>query len=116
MIDPKIKIERAESALYEALCTALGTLNDEELNALTLLEVKLASGKKDAHLYIDGAAVPAADRPRMLAKLKRASSHLARFVTASEGWYKSPLLHFVFDDREGEAARMDELFKKINTK
>jgi ribosome-binding factor A len=116
LIDPRIKLERAQSALYERLTEALAALNDDELNALVLLEVKLAKGKKDAHLFIDGSDIPQSERARLLAKLKRASGFMANFITIASGWFKSPKLHFVFDDRLQKASYMDELFKKINAK
>lgn len=114
MIDPAVKLQRAESALFESVGAAFASLSDPELSALTVIEVKLSRGKKDAHIYIDGADIAADQRARLTAKLKKASGFISKFITALEGWYKSPVLHFVFDDRISASTHIEELFKKIH--
>jgi ribosome-binding factor A len=112
--EARIRLERAQSALFERLAAAMSELNDPELSSLTLLEVKLARGRRDAHLYIDAAGVSKSDQTRLVAKLKKASGFLAGFVTANDGWFKSPALHFVFDDTLEKAAHLEQIFKEIH--
>jgi ribosome-binding factor A len=112
--EAQIRLERAQSALFERLAAAMSELSDPELSSLTLLEVKLARGKRDAHLYINADGISKDDQARLIAKLKKASSFLAGFVTANDGWFKSPALHFVFDDTLEKAAHLEQIFKKIH--
>lgn len=114
MNENEVKQLRYQSALYERLCEAVATLNDEELAALIVADVKLARGKKDAHVFIDGSDIAASDRPRLIRKLEKASGYLSKYILAAEGWFTAPKLHFKIDDTVQKANRLDELFYKIN--
>ncbi|MGE4295441.1 MAG: 30S ribosome-binding factor RbfA [Campylobacterales bacterium] len=113
MNENEVKQLRYQSALYERLCEAVATLNDEELASLVVADVKLARGKKDAHVFIDATDIPASDRPRLVRKLERASGYLSKYILAAEGWFKAPELHFKMDDTIKQANRLDEIFDKI---
>ncbi len=116
-MDPhKIKQLRAQSALYEVVCEAIATLNDAELSGLVVLEVRLARGKSDAIIYIDGSDLDPATWPRLESRLQKASGYLSKYIVAAEGWFKAPKLHFKVDDSIQRANRMDELFDRIHKK
>lgn len=108
-----IKHLRYQSILYERLCEALSSLNDSELNGLTLVDVRLARGKQDANLYIDASAFDKETKNRVLSKLQKASGYLSQYLVLSEGWFKAPKLHFKMDETAKQADRLDEIFAQI---
>lgn len=114
MNEHEIKQLRYQSILYERLCEAISSLNDSELNSLTLLEVRLARGKKDADLYIEASEFSKQERSRLISKLQKASGYLSSYILSSEGWYQAPKLHFKMDDTLAKTNRLDEIFNKIS--
>ena len=112
----KVKQLRTQSAMYEVVCEAIATLNDAELAALVVVEVRLARGKSDATIYIDGTDIDPKVWPRIESKLAKASGYISKYIVAAEGWFKAPQLHFKVDDSILRASRMDELFDRINKK
>ena len=48
MTEAEIKLKRTESVLQELIPQALGSLNDQRLHELDILEVKCSRGKSDA--------------------------------------------------------------------
>jgi len=112
-MEPSIQQQRFTAAITERIAEAIGTLNDEELSGLTVLEVKVARGKSDAVVYIDGSDIPKEQWPHFLGKLKRASGYIARYCLAAESWYKMPKLMFRFDETMEKSMRIEELFAKI---
>ncbi len=109
----KIKQLRAQSALYEVMCEAIATLNDAELSGLVVLEVRLARGKSDATIYIDGSDIDPTLWPRIESRLQKASGYLSKYIVAAEGWFKAPKLHFKVDDSVNQANRMEAIFDRI---
>lgn len=116
MNEHEIKQLRYQSILYERLCEALTTLNDSELSALTIVEVKLSRGKKDAVVYIEASDIAKNERTRLISKLQKASGYLSQFILASEGWFSAPNLSFKMDDTLQATTRLDEIFAQIKTK
>lgn len=114
MNEHEIKQLRYQSVLYERLCEAFSSLNDSELSSLTLLEVKLARGKKDADLFIEASEFDKNERNRLISKLQKASGYLSQYVLASEGWFQAPKLHFKMDDTLKKTNRLDEIFEQIS--
>ena len=114
MNESQIKHQRMESRLKEVIAEAVATLNDERLSSLTVLDVKVAKGKYDADVYIDGSEFDKAEKQRLEALLKKSSGFLQQYAMASDDWFKVPKLHFKFDDSFSTASRMDELFDKIS--
>lgn len=103
-----------ESRLKEVLSEAVATLNDERLNGLVLLDVKVTKGKYDADVYFDGSDFSKEEKQRLEALLQKSSTYLQKFALASDDWFKIPKLHFKFDDVFSSMSRMDELFDKIS--
>jgi ribosome-binding factor A len=113
VIDANVRRLRAQNALYERLCEAIASLNDEELASLSALEAVLSRDKKDATALIDASGISPNDRPRLLSKLKKASGYLSGYIATAQGWRQAPALHFRFDDSLENAARLDEIFARI---
>jgi ribosome-binding factor A len=113
---PEVKLKRAESALYERVCEAIASLNDEELAALSATYAELAKDRRDATIFLDAGEIAEGDQPRLIAKLKRASGYISRYIVASEGWRKSPVLHFKFTAAIAQNSRLDALFAEIAAK
>ncbi|MDR2639598.1 MAG: 30S ribosome-binding factor RbfA [Helicobacteraceae bacterium] len=113
MVDPKIRLQRAQSALYERLREAIASLSDEELASLNATEAILARGKKDATILIDSSGVAPSERARLLSKLKKASGYIGSYIAAAQGWRQAPALHFKFDESLESAARLDAIFARI---
>ncbi|MDR1451828.1 MAG: 30S ribosome-binding factor RbfA [Helicobacteraceae bacterium] len=113
MIDPNVRLQRAQNALYERLREAIASLNDADLASLNVLEAILARGRRDATVLIDSNGILPSDRSRILSKLKKAAGYISGYVATAQGWRHSPALHFKFDDSLENAARLDALFKRI---
>ncbi|MDR2034370.1 MAG: 30S ribosome-binding factor RbfA [Helicobacteraceae bacterium] len=113
MTDPLVRLQRAESALYERLCEAIASLEDEELAGLVVLGAVLARDKKDATVTIDG-GVAQEDRVHILAKLRKASGYVGSYVAGALSWRRCPVLHFKFDDSLENRTRLDAIFDRIH--
>ncbi|MDR1911968.1 MAG: 30S ribosome-binding factor RbfA [Helicobacteraceae bacterium] len=114
MTDPLVRLQRAESALYERLCEAIASLEDEELAGLVVLGAVLARDKKDATVMIDGGGAAQEDRAHILAKLRKASGYIASYVAGALSWRRCPILHFRFDDSLENRTRLDAIFDRIH--
>ena len=112
-MEPSVQQQRFTAAITERIAEAIGTLNDEELSGLTVLEVKVARGKSDAVVYIDGSDIPKKEWPRYLNKLQKASGYVSRYCLAAESWYKMPKLTFKFDETMEQSKRLEALFAQI---
>lgn len=109
----KIKLLRASSALKEVISQALGNLGDELLKGLCVTDVECKRGKYDAFIYLDKMMLDEKEQDYVLRHLKLASGAIEEFCVEALGWYKSPKLHFRFDDSLEHQNKMDALFKKV---
>jgi ribosome-binding factor A len=113
VIDSNVRRLRAQNALYQRLCEAVASLNDEELASLNVLDAVLARDKRDATALIDASGISPNERPRLLSKLKKASGYMSEYISLAQGWRQAPALHFKFDDSLENAARLDAIFARI---
>ena len=112
-MDKSIKLLRTESILRELLPEALATLNDENLNNLTVIDVKCSKGKYDATVFLDGTFLQKDEKRYIVSHLNKAQSYLQNYCKQAEGWYRAPKFSFKFDDSLDKQNSIDELFKKI---
>ncbi len=108
----EVKRLRVQSALKELVGEALATLADERLRDLCVTDVECKKGRFDAFVLLDKAALNEEEQRYVLSHLRRVSPRLELHIAASEGWAKSPKLHFEFDTRLQEQNRIDELFAR----
>ncbi|WP_276883030.1 30S ribosome-binding factor RbfA [Campylobacter cuniculorum] len=113
MNSSELKKLRTESVLRELIPRALAHLDDELLKNLCVVDVECRKGRYDAFVYIDKMSFDAKEQEQILAHLKKATKILQNYCMSEQGWYKSPYLHFKFDDRLEYQNRMDFLFEKI---
>jgi len=114
MNESEIRHHRLQSRLKEVVSEAVATLSDERLSGLVVLDVKVAKGKYDADVYIDGSEFDKQEKQRIEALLQKSSGYIQRYCLASDDWFKIPKFHFKFDDSFSSISRMDELFDKIS--
>ncbi|MRJ02833.1 MAG: 30S ribosome-binding factor RbfA [Epsilonproteobacteria bacterium] len=110
---PGLKEKRAASLLRELISEALGTLNDELLQGLTVTDVDVKRGLYDAVVYIDESIYTEEEKREILRHLKRAAPVLQGYCLEASGWFKCPKFHFKFDDRLKKQQEIEELFAKI---
>ncbi|WP_104748480.1 30S ribosome-binding factor RbfA [Helicobacter cetorum] len=99
--------ERLESNLLELLQEALSSLNDSELNSLSVTRVECSRGKHHAHVFV------LSKDNKILSKLKKAESLIRQFVLQTSGWFKCPKLSFALDNSLEEQLRLDAIFNQI---
>ena len=112
----EIKRKRTESVLKELIPEALGTLDDPDINSLTVTEVLCSRGRYDARVFLDPTGLDESEQNIALQKLRKVSGYIKTYVRESEGWYKAPNFKFEFDDELERISRMDKLFKMIEGK
>lgn len=108
-----IKDSRFSHQFKEAVADAISSLNDKTISTLTVVEVKVARGKSDATVYLDGAGFTQEEKDQRVSRLKKASGFITKHCLATMGKYKIPNLKFVMDDSTETLSKMDELFKRI---
>ncbi len=108
----EVKRLRTQSALKEVIGEALAALDDGLLRQLCVTDVECKKGRFDAFVWLDKAAFDEGERRYILTHLRRAAPRLELHVAASEGWARSPHLHFAFDERLDEQNRIDALFAR----
>ena len=113
MMEKSIKLLRTESILRELLPEALATLNDENLNNLTVIDVKCSRGKYDATVFLDGTFLDESEKKYIISHLNKAQSYLQNYCKQAESWYRAPKFSFKFDNSLENQNTIDELFKKI---
>ncbi|HFC03737.1 MAG TPA: 30S ribosome-binding factor RbfA [Nitratifractor salsuginis] len=113
MNQAEIKRKRTESVLRELIPEALGTLDDERINALNVTEVLCSRGRYDARVFLDPAGIEPEEQEEVLRRLRKVAGYLKTYIKEAEGWYKAPNFTFEFDDELERISRIDELFKKI---
>jgi len=113
MTQEEIKRHRTESILREVIPEALATLNDERINALSVVEVVCSRGRSDAKVYLDKAWLSEEEQREALRQLRKVARYLQDHIKKAQGWYKTPNLTFAFDDQYEKVSRIEELFDKI---
>ena len=114
MTNPQdIKDLRFSHQFKETVADAIASLNDKTIASLTVVEVKVARGKSDAKVYLNGVGFSKEEKEQLVSRLKKASGYIAKHCLASLGKYKLPMLTFIMDDSTEALSKMDELFKRI---
>ncbi|MCK9454452.1 MAG: 30S ribosome-binding factor RbfA [Sulfurimonas sp.] len=114
MTEAQIKLKRTESLLLELIPEALGSLNDNRLHKLDIIDIKCSRGRSDAKVYIDPASFSEQEKSEFLKLLKKARPILETFCMKEQGWFRSPKFTFEFDEQLKKAQKIEELFKKIS--
>lgn len=109
MSDKSVRVLRAESTLTELIGEAIGALGNEELNALSVVKVESARGLSDATVYILDEGFSDKEKQKMLSGLKKSSSYIARYCTATDAISKMPKLTYRFDDSLEKEKRLEEI-------
>ncbi|MBN2817189.1 MAG: 30S ribosome-binding factor RbfA [Campylobacterales bacterium] len=113
MTEAEIKLKRTESVLQELIPQALGSLNDQRLHELDVLEVKCSRGKSDAKVYINPHSFTEEEKKNYLKLLNKARPIIETYCLKDQGWYRCPKFTFEFDEHIARAQNIEELFKKI---
>lgn len=113
MTEAQIKVKRTEAVLLELIPEALGSLSDERLHELDIVDVKCSRGRSDAKVYIDAASFSESQKSEFLKVLAKARPIIESYCMRDQGWYRSPRLTFEFDENFKKAQDIEELFKKI---
>lgn len=109
-----IKLLRTQSVLRELLPEALSQLNDPALRGLCVTDVECKRGKYDAFVYLDKMGLDDIEQDEILTKLKKVNGYLQNYCRETEGWFRAPKFHFIFDDTLDRQNHMDVLFDKIS--
>ena len=113
MTEAEIKLKRTESLLLELVPQALGSLNDNRLHELDILEVKCSRGKSDAKVYIHPHSLSEQEKNEYIKLLNRARPIIETYCLKDQGWYRCPRFTFEFDAQFAKMQTLEELFKKI---
>ncbi|MFA5454739.1 MAG: 30S ribosome-binding factor RbfA [Sulfurimonas sp.] len=113
MTEAQIKVKRTESLLLELIPEALGSLNDERLHELDVIDIKCSRGRSDAKIYLDPASYSEAQKNEFIRLLKNARPIVETYCMKNQGWFRSPKFTFEFDEQMKKAQSIEELFKKI---
>ncbi|RUM75165.1 MAG: 30S ribosome-binding factor RbfA [Sulfurovum sp.] len=113
MTQEEIKRHRVESVLKEIIPEALGTLDDERINGLTVTDVVCSKGRSDAKVYLDISFLNEKEQNEALRQLRAVSGYIQNHCKQSEGWFKAPRFTFEFDHQLEKVSRMEDLFKQI---
>jgi len=116
MTQEEIKRHRVESVLKEIIPEALGSLDDERINGLSVTDVVCSKGRSDAKVYLDKSFLNPKEQCEALKQLRTVAGYIQNHCKQSEGWFKAPRFTFEFDEQLEKQSRMEELFKQINTK
>jgi ribosome-binding factor A len=116
MTQEEIKRHRVESVLKEIIPEALGSLDDERINGLSVTDVVCSKGRSDAKVYLDKSFLNSKEQGEALRQLRTVAGYIQNHCKQSEGWFKAPRFTFEFDEQLEKQSRMEELFKQINTK
>ncbi len=113
MTQEEIKRHRVESVLREIIPEALGTLDDDRINSLSVTAVVCSKGRSDAKVYMDKSFLNEKEQREALRQLRVVSSYLSNHCKQSEGWFKAPRFTFEFDAQPEYQSKMEDLFKQI---
>lgn len=113
MTQEEIKRHRVESVLKEIIPEALGTLDDERINGLSVTDVICSKGRSDAKVYMDKSFLNDKEQGEALKQLRRVAGYIQNHCKQSEGWFKAPRFVFEFDAQPEHQSKMEDLFKQI---
>jgi len=113
MTHEEIKRHRTESILKEIIPEALGSLNDDRINGLSVTDVVCSKGRSDAKVYLDKSFLNPKEQGEALRQLRAVSGYLQNHCKQSEGWFKAPRFVFEFDEQPEHQNKMEDLFKQI---
>jgi len=113
MTHEEIKRHRVESVLKEIIPEALGTLDDERINGLTVTDVVCSKGRSDAKVYLDTSFLSEKEQGEALKQLRTVAGYIQNHCKQSEGWFKAPRFTFEFDHQLEKVSRIEDLFKQI---
>jgi len=113
MTQEEIKRHRVESVLREIIPEALGTLDDERINGLSVTAVVCSKGRSDAKVYLDKSFLNDKEQGEALRQLRVVSGYISNHCKQSEGWFKAPRFVFEFDEQPEHQSKMEDLFKQI---
>ncbi|MEA1880001.1 MAG: 30S ribosome-binding factor RbfA [Campylobacterota bacterium] len=113
MTQEEIKRHRVESVLKEIIPEALGTLDDERINGLSVTDVVCSKGRSDARVYMDKSFLNDKEQGEALKQLRRVAGYIQNHCKQSEGWFKAPRFVFEFDAQPEHQSRMEDLFTQI---
>jgi len=113
MTHEEIKRHRTESVLKEIIPEALGSLNDDRINGLSVTEVVCSKGRSDAKVYLDKSFLTPKEQGEALKQLRIVSGYISNHCKQTEGWFSAPRFVFEFDEQPEHQNKMEDLFKKI---
>ena len=113
MTHEEIKRHRVESVLKEIIPEALGTLDDERINGLTVTDVVCSKGRSDAKVYLDTSFLNEKEQSEALRQLRTVAGYIQNHCKQAEGWFKAPRFTFEFDHQLEKVSRIEDLFKQI---
>lgn len=113
MTEAQIKLKRTESVLLELIPQALGSMNDNRLHELDIIEVKCSRGKSDAKVYINPHSFSEQEKRDYIKLLNKARPIVETYCLKDQGWYRCPKFTFEFDEQLEKSKNIEELFKKI---
>lgn len=113
MTHEEIKRHRVESVLKEIIPEALGALDDERINGLSVTDVICSKGRSDAKVYLDTSFLTEKEQNEALRQLRTVSGYIQNHCKQSEGWFKAPRFTFEFDHQLEKVSRIEDLFKQI---
>lgn len=113
MTHEEIKRHRVESVLKEIIPEALGSLDDERINGLSVTDVICSKGRSDAKVYLDTSFLTEKEQGEALRQLRTVAGYIQNHCKQSEGWFKAPRFTFEFDHQLEKVSRMEDLFKQI---
>jgi len=113
MTHEEIKRHRVESVLKEIIPEALGSLDDERINGLTVTDVVCSKGRSDAKVYMDTSFLSEKEQGEALKQLRAVAGYIQNHCKQSEGWFKAPRFTFEFDHQLEKVSRIEDLFKQI---
>ena len=116
MTHEEIKRHRVESVLKEIIPEALGSLDDERINGLTVTDVVCSKGRSDAKVYMDTSFLSEKEQGEALKQLRAVAGYIQNHCKQSEGWFKAPRFTFEFDHQLKKVSRIEDLFKQIGTR
>ena len=116
MTHEEIKRHRVESVLKEIIPEALGTLDDDRINGLTVTDVVCSKGRSDAKVYLDTSFLTPKEQSEALRQLRVVAGYISNHCKQSEGWFKAPRFTFEFDHQLEKVSRIEELFKQIENR
>ena len=113
MTQEEIKRHRVESVLKEIIPEALGSLDDERINGLSVTDVVCSKGRSDAKVYLDTSFLNEKEQGEALKQLRTVAGYIQNHCKQSEGWFKAPRFTFEFDHQLEKVTRIEDLFKQI---